>query len=685
MRFNIIKTVAAIAACFATTGASAQKYSEIYDRLPDMSLDQAYSELMSFQKKNPYFANTYIQIGIICEHKMVHTDPLRDINSAQFWSNNAHLFFGNFGIFYKDGDFRSNEEYYENLNIKASGKKVTEEDVKAFVAYHEKLCKDFRDTTMMIYTAIENAKTSYNDCISIFLQLCNKYTSYNDMLLRHDKSTDEALNKLSAEISNCEKQFAEYKRLTKAFPILGYRQIYEKKPIETFRLDGITNSDFYSNRFTIWDFQAWIDGYREIYNKSIVPLRKEIVDINAKFAEAKSSFEKGNAPKGIEEKPFDELFIFRLGKYDQNSLVRELFQYLERRRRVIEMACSELAQPKDSSISLMNRKMRHIYRTDRAINNAKKALDGMQEFITEERIVRFNDFFKKNYGGKAGLEKMKDGENTFLNNTFDKMLSDFRTYCKNREEKLKENTYSKKGDKAAAVPIWSVDDYEVGKVAGNYITKLVERDAFGRPTYVAGYKKSDLKTIFVAKIDQANKTEWISEVKSASGLKGITAASDRCIVEVENSGKPTAIVIGNSGKEMMRHESISGDYACSDFNDIEKTTYTLCNAETNVSYCATDSAGNEIKKLTLSDITKATHVESTGNGALVFGQNGGNIVIINIPNNGNAEKTMTINGDGLVIDAIFRASAQELCVITTGKNGKTAITKINNQGKAADN
>ena len=106
-------------------GASAQaqrKYAEIFADMPNMSLDHIYSELMQFQKQNPYFANTYIQLGMVCEHKMAHTDPLRDIESTLFWADNAHLFYGNFLIFYQSDYFNvaMKKIYFDNFDIRKS-------------------------------------------------------------------------------------------------------------------------------------------------------------------------------------------------------------------------------------------------------------------------------------------------------------------------------------------------------------------------------------------------------------------------------------------------------------------------------------------------------------------------------------------------------------------------------------
>lgn len=423
-----MKLIAMLCVAFACLSAKAQKYDDIYDELPNLSLDQAYSKLLNFQKKNPYFANTYVQLGMVCEHKMAHTDPLRDIESAQFWSDNAHLFFGNFIVFYKDGDLRSNDVYYENLNIPFAGKKLTEADLKAFVAAHEKKCRSFRDSTLLIYNAIAKSKSHYNHCIATFKSLCDKYASYNDLLLAYDKNIESEMKSLSTDIDSCVIAFDEYKRLIKSYPILNYRQVYDVKDIETFRLDGLTNSDFYDNRFFIWDYQKWVKEYREAIENAIKPLRKQVDEINAMYAEGKKEVEKGRALNVALQQPYDELFVFKLGKYDNNSLVRELFAYLETRRQFYVMACDSITFNNDTTSALLNRKMRHIYNTAVGAKQAKASLNGVEPFITSERVARFADFFKKNYGGSAGVKSFVQEEPKQIDGQLAKVVSRFADF-----------------------------------------------------------------------------------------------------------------------------------------------------------------------------------------------------------------------------------------------------------------
>ncbi len=662
-------------------GASAQaqrKYAEIFADMPNMSLDHIYSELMQFQKQNPYFANTYIQLGMVCEHKMAHTDPLRDIESTLFWADNAHLFYGNFLIFYQ-GDYRTNSQYYENLNIPYSGSKLTDEDIKKFVAEHEKKCKNFRDSTLMIYTAIEKSKSGYNRSIQAYSKLCERFVNYNDMLLSYDQTVESMLKELENGIDQCETQFKEYKRLTKAFPLLNYRQIYDKQDIETYRLDGLTYSDFYQNRFLIWDFKKWTNEYRAEIDKDILPLRNEIEKIDAQYKTGKAEFEKKAPLQAALAAPYDELFIYRLGKYDSNSLVRELFKYLEQRRNMIAIAGDTLLTNTQGNASLMNRKMRSIYKLHQFKLLAQAQLGVVSTYITPERISRFAQFFNKNYGGADGLKRYETEENVFLADIETSALQNFSSYCTAVAEKQKSESFSQKG-KAPSVPTWSVSDYEVGQISGNYITKQIVRNQYGKPTYVAGVKKSDLKSAFVAKIDEQNVTAWLSDIKEAADIIALQPTADGCIVCTNVKNAPTAIVYGSNNKEHLRFALHSANVAFVDYNEMTKTTHAAFNEADGVYFTLTDSLGKSVSDVKLPGIAQAVQMQNITNGAIVVGYSDGNIVVLKVPDVGNISEPQVIKGNNLKVENAFRASANEIVIFATNEQAEKQLIVIDAEG-----
>lgn len=681
MKTTIINIlVSAFALLVSVDGSSQRKYEDLYNSLPDKSLDQSFDDLLIFQRTNPTFPNTYIQLGMICEHKMILTDPLRDIETAQHWSNNAHLFFGNFKGFYKEGDVRSNDEYYENLNIPHAGKRVTDEELMKFVEEHEAKCKNFMDSTLMIYNAIEKAKAHYNSCIATFYSLCEKYPSYNELLLAYDESIDAALNKLSADMKVCVESFAEYKGLISKYPILNYRQLYDLKTIETFRLDGLTNSDFYANRFTMWDFAKWIADYRKVVNESILPLREAVASIDNSFNSDRKEYLSGEALSGSLVRHYDDYFFFRLGKYDNNSLVRELFKFRESVRQLTVLSRDSLALNVDSSASLMNRKMRHIYRMSQSLDAVKSGAVGLKNFVTDERVARFAKFFSTNYGGAEGVGKFAVSESSFCDGMLSNVLNDFASYSAIVDSLRSKSAFSVK-TKLPSLPLWPVSEAEVSQVNGNYITTRVAYDAYGRPVYVAGYKKGGKKGCFVARISADNTTGWIVDIKKAQDIRDLYLSADGCVVSFSQNALPVMARFSETGSEIQRFDISDGALAFADYNDITRKYHMAFNGGNDyVDYNVVDSLGAKAVAVQLADMSEALAVQPVSGGVLVVGTKAGNIVLQPVTDEGVLSQSTIIKGNSLVLISLFRASAHEMCIFLSDADGRSRMVIVGNDG-----
>lgn len=638
-----------------------KKYDDIYIGMSNMTLDQQYTELMDFQRREPYFANTYIQLGVICKNIMILTDPLRDIESAQFWANNAALFFGNYKVFYKDGEERSNSDYYVNLKIPQAGKKLTKEEVFAFVAKNQTLCQNFKDSTLLAYQAIEKSKMYYNRCITTFMSICEKYTNQNEALLQYDDQLQKVLDGLGNDIDSCVAAFKVYKAVLKNYPIMNYRQLYDFKTIETFRLDGITNSNFYDNRFTMWDYRKWIAEYEKILKEDILPLREMVSSIDDKFKAGKQEFEsKGVMIEGA--KPaYDDLFVFRLGRYDNNSLVRELFAYMEARRQLMQMACDSVILPLDTMEIKVNRKMRHLYRMVQLEGDVQKKLDIAKSMVTPERVVRFKDFFAERYGGESGLKSVLDSEKEYLHGIMTKALTEFGTYYKAVEA--------------------SRDTLVLMKP--NYYPKLFVRNSEGRVEYVAGNKKES-SVCFVAKLDQDGKPIWATDIRKTQEVTSLNVTSDGVVVTVRQNEMPNALVYSFDGKQKHVYGISEGQPTCLKYNDISKVSY-ICHdiSESQSSIAKLDSIGGKIWDIALEQINSIEDViEIDRERLLLIGKKEGVSQLVMVGTDGVVGDVNEYFATArLNIKVIYRASAEEICLACLSEAGEMCYVMVDSKGQ----
>lgn len=674
---NIIKAIrsalsTAALCAMAAQPIAAQNFSKIYDAMPDMTLDQTYSALINYQKANPYLSCVYIQLGSVSEKKMVMYDPLRETESIKFWGKNAELFYGNLTVYYTEGDVRS--EFYENLHIPFSGKRITDDDLWKYVEFHKQKCKNIADSTSLIYSAIESSRSHYNQSIETFKGICDEYLDRNEMLLRYDAKLASKLGSLKRHFEECEKQFAEYKRLTKLFPVANYTQIYEKVPIETYRLDGLTNSDFFANRFTMWDYSAWVAEFENTFNNQIVPLRNDVAAINKAYMAARSEFEAGGVVTDAMRKPYDEYFLFRLGHFDVGSAVDALFDYLEATREMIVMAGDSLGRNLTYAPGLESRKMRRLSRLAQQARTAAEKRKTLAENATENKLARFADLFAGQYGGVAGMRDFLERDAKYCQSIIDQMSEATASYMGQaaRSQSSEADIYSTSGGQAApSVPLWVA--MEPQSVTSKYISTHVARNALGQIAATAGYAKGNAQSWFVAGISANGATQWLLRPKGVNSVNKLTATTDGVLVSAIRQLRPAIIFIDGLGKEVsslpseaeivdfMDRDGVSGAIFWTTGNDQSLPTLSM----------AAEGATDKSWTTALSGMAKAAQVSVTAGGFAVTGVTpDGELAVLGVAADGTlGEKTIVAEGIADIL-ATQRVSSAEMGALVKTTDGK---------------
>lgn len=689
------------------------KYDDIFAKLPTLKPANAYHQFFSFQQQNPYFSNTYIQLGRICELKLMEIDPLRDFEQANYWANNAVLFYNLFPVYLKEGDVRRNREYYANLITPPEGKKIEHEDALAFLNARLNFCKGYKDTVALLYSALAKSKDHYNNCVQIFKSVNNSYSNYNIALLRTDNDFISLLDSLDREFKASVDSFNVYQNLINKYPIANYNQKFTLKPIETFRLDGITNSDFLDNSLIVWDYGMWVKRYNDIYKIDIGPLRKEIIDINELFKANKRKLSLIDTLSHDEKfKSFDDLFLFRLGKYDNNSIVRELFDYLESNQELNVSSKSTLNNPNDSSSALTNRKFRYYHRLALEHKKASDKLELLKSGIDEEKVLNHKDFFNKYYKGLKGLANFCNDENqsmkSLMNDNFDRL----RRYLQNERALKMSLGYSRGRQKIPLIPNYALLTDATSEPFIVYSVSYKQEN----PNFIGGYmnRLGRKPSAFVAKVDNTKNVEWLKEVSiSPSLLQGDCA---RYIFGFENGC--VALVSGKDGEtnknNLIRLDAKGGvvfkkllDETTSpcflQYDEITQNTLLGFGVPVpgsnsilgSISVFLTDSVGNIQWKSVIPSKGILVDIAKTSDRHIAFVnyqnyQDGtrtmnagadpevwGHLMAIINASNGNVEKIIPIkSASSFTISKVFSFSNSEICLI-----GQTTPSAINSESQ----
>lgn len=528
----------------------AQSYEDIYRQIDNLPPKTVYEYLFRFQQKNPKMTNLYLQAGYICERIAHDIDPFRDNERFVYWYNNAKLFYGIFPE-YNDFDINVHRKYYRNLPISFEGDKANNEDVLAFQKMHVAVCVAKIDSTQMAFGALRQAKSFYDKSIGQFNQLNKKYFNRKKALLCADLRLLEELENIAVNADSCLFYFQKYKKITQAYPIAGYDQNLIKKEIETFRLDGLTNSDFLQPDFYVWDFRKWVEEFKQEYANNIIPLRKEAEDLQLAYSVEFLRIGKSDSIVSLEPL-LDERFLYRLGRYDHNSLLRTLFLYLDAKRNFMNYTSGSLGRAEDFSEDLFPQKMRYYYQLYQLQEEAFDALQKLDEQITMEKVESFATFFDASYKGFNGLKQFTKQEKQLLQAKGNNLLDNLHTYYQNR--KSNDSIIVYKGKKIC--PIDALQEQDCQYYA---LQKDVERQ--NGKIYIWGTtnRKEDA---FVACSVQS-KIKWLKELHNVTAQNNFICSTDEgCLLLMQQNGKWSLQLFDDNGKCQEKHVMNSEGTPC---------------------------------------------------------------------------------------------------------------------------
>ena len=243
---------------FLTNSIQAQrrlKYKDIYEIIIQGDKETSYTQLLAYQKQDPQFASTYFQLALIAKVWAKQYDPLTDFKMAQFFIYNTKLYFG-LAKLKMIAESGKNREYYENAGIVPAKKKISPEEIAAFIDSNMVEIKEYERQITAISNYFSKTVEYYNNCVFLFKEVNRDYDKVKDIYLGSEKELIDKLTKIKIKFDSTIICFNNYSQAIKEYPILNYHQKYELKSIETFRLDGLTNANFLQNDIVLWNYSS---------------------------------------------------------------------------------------------------------------------------------------------------------------------------------------------------------------------------------------------------------------------------------------------------------------------------------------------------------------------------------------------------------------------------------------------
>ena len=543
------------------------KYKDVFAAVGTQTKEEAFLKLFDFQKQEPEFPNTYLQLGMISLEWMNASDPLVDITETRYLIYNAKLFLGlaKGKLIKDDKDVRSNKKYYQNIPMIPNMDDVEYEIVIDFIDKKLAFVNEYEKNVEIIVYNYDKTVSKYNYCIELFKSINSEHNKLKDIFLSSSPDLRSRIMELALEFDSVTYYFQEYKTALTNYPIKNYKQNLKILPIETFRLNGLTGSDFLQDVIPVWDYRAWVNSVIALVDYDLAKLRTELDllenTLNKQFTDV--TRQDAYSDSYIKLK-LDDKLIFKIERFDYKSIMSAYITWRYAQLAYLTEYQKTINNPNDTLNSETSVAKRARYYVD--LISLKQQSDSLLTVfatrITQKNVSKFNDFFIKYYKNETGLSTYINNQrklNTdFLSNSF----SNYKQFIITEINRFGADSISLPYKNSAICLYVNVVDYALAQ-NNKYYTQSIAKDKFGN-YYISGYLKfaNNSSQAFIAKTIKNTEIEWVKtnniNVNAYDCAFAVEPANPGCFViinsKLESVSKNILIRFDETGKQLSKTE-----------------------------------------------------------------------------------------------------------------------------------
>lgn len=426
-RYIYILTIAAVALSSGFCYAQAPNYKDIYEYVKGTDTILAYEMLKEYQALFPEHANTYYQLGLISQYWTKKYDALTQPDDVNYFLYHTDVYLNLSKKFLDDKEVKKNREYYQGVSA-SNGKKVQYEDVLSFI---DKKIEDNTHSDSNIKEIQKNyikCVDLYNQCVELFLDINKSNNNYKVLLLTVNDKVLEKISKLENLYDSTMHYLEKFESGIHDFQIKSYKQKHKVEIIETYRLEGLTYTNFLKQEFKLWDFGKWTKDFKNTLNADIKDIRFKIDSVFNKLTKRSEELSNKYEFKDslIQTKIKPEI-LFKIGKYDFNSVIVNLLSYLESVLNFIEYA--QLEENNINNPELIDLRKKAIYY--KKLIEKKSFADSLKKVVklnvNERSTGKYKEFIASNFKSTEGLVKYLEKQSDICVNNLNKYLDNYKT------------------------------------------------------------------------------------------------------------------------------------------------------------------------------------------------------------------------------------------------------------------
>ncbi len=422
-------------------------YDDIYDVILTGDKDKAYTLLLAYQKRKPDFANTYFQLALIAEDWAKDFNPFTEYYYAKQFIYNTKLYYSLAKLKLAD-EKKKNRKYYINAGIAKGERKFKLEDILVFIDTQTESIKVYEKNINLIINNYNKSSDAYNKCVDIFMNINTEYSKIKNIYLADNEDINNKLKQLEQSFDSTLVYFDLFKSALKKYPLEGYDQEYKLKQIVTYRLDGLTNTNFLNKQIILWDYKTWIEDLKKTKNERIKNNVSDIVRIENQIQNEIKQLETERYFEKNKEFKLQDKFVYKIEKFDNNSLLIKLFKFNEAKLNYFKFFRNSINNPITLNKFSLEKNATYLHNLLEKQQKADSLNNIFNNSIKASEVRKYNKFYMSKYKGVQGLkdysirqdiffkQKKKDAKETIKKRLFNTVFQPYSNVLTYKTEQI---------------------------------------------------------------------------------------------------------------------------------------------------------------------------------------------------------------------------------------------------------
>ena len=537
------------------------KYKDIQEQLLTSDSLTIYPLLKTFIKQDTAHAHAHFTIARIFSGMARKSDPLREFNNSVKLSDSALFYFIKSKRLITEKEIRKNMEMYDFL-LTAEEKKSKDDEIILMNKIRRNLdsnidfFKNHLVNIKLIFNCFSKASENYSFANTHYVKINTDFNSLKELYLMSDDSLKTEIKKIGYSYDSSLTYLNLLRKILLAYPLKNYHPEYEIRKIETFRLDGLSGSEFLSDKILLWDYSGWTNSVVKTIESDIKSLREKIKVSEEKLSITTSLLSEGGRIDTVSLYKVDQGLIVLLNKYDFNSFLLHLLSYKEQKNYLLKFNNQAFNSTDTCSQRVFSGKTNFFSESIDLIHGCDTILNLCSNFDLTRELKKYSTYFRK-YNSQEGMKKYLEKETEFIRKEKGETEKKYLVFMVNQLNKFSDTTryftYSK-----SEVPL-----YTSGKSNKSPIkAKFIKEDKEGN-IYTAGtINNPALKTsyVYIARIGKSRRVEWFKTYDLKPGtnygndiITSLEVTEEGCVANIFTKNLAasfnTIVKLNKDGKE----------------------------------------------------------------------------------------------------------------------------------------